>query len=166
MKKQQNQENENLTKIHQPSNNNKNSNNLYLNKSYNPNYMNINERQQHKFNSGDEFLHRTKNLFTINKTNSNDLEPHDNNRRSSNNKYYIDSGMKPNINKSYNKTNSNTIIINNNIHINTFIDKNNIKNNIDKNMFLNNNNNATVKKINEIYNEPLLTNNFKNIINK
>ena len=166
MKKQQNQEKENLTKIHQPSNNNKNSNNLYLNKSYNPNYMNINERQQHKFNSGDEFLHRTKNLFTINKTNSNDLEPHDNNRRSSNNKYYIDSGMKPNINKSYNKTNSNTIIINNNIHINTFIDKNNIKNNIDKNRFLNSNNNATVKKINEIYNEPLLTNNFKNIRNK
>ena len=157
------QEKDNIfTKYQENNNNHKNNNStLYLNKSYNPSFINEGN-QLHKFNSGDEFLNRA-NVFTIVKNNSNDLEPHDNNRRSSNNKYYIDSGMKPNINKSYN--NSNTIIINNNININTFIDKNNIKRNIDTNLYLNNNS-TNIKNINGIYNEPILTNRFKNSQNK
>ena len=161
---QQEKEKDNIFTKYQESNNNHKNNNstLYLNKSYNPSF--INESQQtHKFSSGDEFMNRAKNVFTIVKNNYNDLEPHDNNRRSSNNKYYIDSGMKANINKSYN--NSNTIIINNNIHINTFIDKNNIKRNFDTNLYLNNNS-TNIKNINGIYNEPILTTRFKNSQNK
>ena len=158
------QEKDNIfTKYKANNNNHKNNNStLYLNKSYNPSFINEGQQLQ-KFNSGDEFMNRAKNVFTFVKNNSNDLEPHDNNRRSSNNKYYIDSGMKANINKSYN--NSNTIIINNNIHINTFIDKNNIKRNIDTNLYLNNNS-ANIKNINGLYNEHILTNRFKNSQNK
>ena len=156
-------ENESIFIKYQPNSNNyKNSSTLYLNKSYNPNILN--ERQQpHRFNNGEEFFNGAKNVFTITNKNSNNIEPHDNNRRSSKNKYYIDSGMKYNINKSFNK--ANTIIINNNIHINTFIDKNNIKKNIDNNLLLNNNG-TSVKNINEIYNGPMLTNNYKNIRSK
>ena len=75
------------------------------------------------------FNDRQKNVFNVTKINSNlELEPPDNNRHNSINRYYIDSGIKSN--KNYNKTN--TIIINNNIHINTFIDKN-----LDKKEFIN-----------------------------
>ena len=55
------------------------------------------------------------------------LEPQDN-KRGYSNKYYYDSGIKNNINinNNYNKPN-NTIIINNNFHINTFIDKKDLR---------------------------------------
>ena len=157
-------DNENLYKQYQPNNKD-----FFPNKSYNPNF--VNDNIQSKFNSGDQFLNRTKNLFTVTKLNSNlELEPQDNNRRSSNNKYYINSGMKPNINKNYSK--SNTIIINNNIHINTFIDKNNLNinkkeimsGNVNKNLFLFKEQNG--KGVNDLYNESNLTNKFKNIRNK
>ena len=50
-----------------------------------------------------------------------ELEPQDNYKRRSVNKYYIDSG-KSNINKNKSYNNANTIIINNNIQINTLYD--------------------------------------------
>ena len=104
-------ENKNLYKQY-PHNNININNNFFPNISYNPNFIK---------NSGDQYLIRTKNLFTVTKLNSNlELEPQDNNRLTSTNKYYINSGTKPNIYKDYNKVN--TIIINNNIHINNFID--------------------------------------------
>ena len=52
------------------------------------------------------------------------LEPQDN-KRGSSKKYYYDSRIKNNTNINYGKPN--TIIINNNIHINTFIDKKDIR---------------------------------------
>ena len=65
-----------------------------------------------------------------------ELEPQDNYKRKSVNKYYVDNGNKNNnnitdMNKSYNK--ANTIIINNNIQINTLI------NNKNNNLYLINN---------------------------
>ena len=109
-----------------------------------------------------------KNLFNISKINTKlELEPRDNNRHNSINKYYIDSGIKGN--KNNNK--ANTIIINNNIHINTFIDKNNM--NLDKkeiikgrekNVFLYNR--TSEKNVREMYNETNLNKNCRNIRNK
>ena len=77
---------------------------------------------------GDEILNQNKN--TLGNTNLNSVaiqEPKDNDKRASNIMYYIDKGMKDKISQSYNK--SNTIIINNNIHINTYIDKGNLNEN-------------------------------------
>ena len=166
-KKEKNIENlkkESFSKNFKLANNNAN---FFPNRSYNPSFLN--DKIEPKFSSGGEYINRTKNIFDVTKINQNlELEPKDNNRRSSNNKYYIDSGMKANINKSYNNK-PNTIIINNNIHINTFIDKNNINlnqkgisvGNNNKNLFLYNR--TSEKNVNEIYNEPDFTSKFKNI---
>ena len=81
----------------------------------------------------DNIVNRTRYLDSINNNINNnlkkfnvtlELEPQDNYRRRSVNKYYIDSGNKNIINqdKNYKKANANTIIINNNIQINTLID--------------------------------------------
>jgi len=61
------------------------------------------------------------NLFnTLNMDSNLELEPRDN-KGNEINKYFINGGLIKNIKNSYNK--ENTIIINNNIHINTYIDK-------------------------------------------
>ena len=160
---EKNEEKDSISKRYQLTNNNIN---YFPNKSYNPSI--INDKINPKFNSGDGYINRTKNLFTVEKINQNfELEPKDNNRRNSNNKYYINSGMKANI-KDYNK--ANTIIINNNIHINTFIDKNNInlnqkgidEGNTNTNLFLYNRTSEKNLKENIFY-EPNPTNNFKNV---
>ena len=75
--------------------------------------------------------------------------------------------MKDNINKNYSNK-ANTIIINNNIQINTFIDKNNINlnqkgisvGNNNKNLFLYNNR-SSEKNVKEIYNALILQINLK-----
>ena len=143
---------------YQPTNNN---NSFYPNKSFNPHIL-IDKAQPIINNE------LQKNLFNISKINTKlELEPRDNNRHNSINKYYIDSGIKGN--KNNNK--ANTIIINNNIHINTFIDKNNM--NLDKkeiikgrekNVFLYNR--TSEKNVREMYNETNLNKNCKNIRNK
>ncbi len=146
-------ENENLYNKYHPTN----KTNIYssINGSY------LRDKVQPKLNNNDELI--TKINPTL------DIEPKDNNRRRSTNKYYIDSGMKVNMNKNYNKPN--TIIINNNIHINTFIDKNNLnvnrkdtyKEKANKNLFLYNH--TSDKKTNEFYDERT-NNKFRNIRNK
>lgn len=75
--------------------------------------------------------------------------------------------MKDNINKNYSNK-ANTIIINNNIQNNTFIDKNNINlnqkgisvGNNNKNLFLYNNR-SSEKNVKEIYNALILQINLK-----
>ena len=157
---------ENITKNEKqkPYNKYQPNNNIsfYPNKLYNPNILI--DKSQPIINND-----RQKNLFNISKINSNlELEPRDNNRHNSINKYYIDSGIKTN--KNYNK--ANTIIINNNIHINTFIDKNNMT--LDKKELIKGRDKKSVvlynktseKNVREIYNESNLNNKFKNIRNK
>ena len=150
-------ENQNVYQNYQQTN--KNNNNIF--KSFNGNY--IVGQDQSNFNND-------KNLITKISPNL-ELEPKDNNRRRlTNNKYYINSGMKVSMNKNYNKPN--TIIINNNIHINNFIDKNNLNinqkdmvgPNTNKNLFLYNHQNE--KKTNELLTVQKIKNKFKNVRNK
>jgi hypothetical protein len=103
-----------------------NNNEFLQNKSYNTNFLS--EKIVTKYMYGDAILNQAKN--TLENTNLNSVsvqEPKDNDKRASNSMYYIDKGMKDKISQSYNK--GNTIIINNNIHINTYIDKNNLNEN-------------------------------------
>ena len=145
-------ENEN---IYQNYHQTKNNNNIF--KSYND--INLIGKDQFNFNEKNVITKISPNL---------ELEPKDNNRRRlTNNKYYINSGMKVDMNKNYNKPN--TIIINNNIHINNFIDKNinqkdMVGDNVSKNLFLYSRQNE--KKTNELLNAQKMKNKFKNIRNK
>ena len=85
-----------------------------------------------------------------------ELEPQDN-KRGSYNRKYINSNVKNNLDKNYN--NINTIIINNNIHINTYFDKNDLsKKDLIKANFIRNNPNLIV------FNQP--NDKIKNEINK
>jgi hypothetical protein len=103
-----------------------NNNEFLQNKSYNTNFLS--EKIVTKYMYGDAILNQAKNtLENINLNSVSVQGPKDNDKRVSNDMYYIDKGMKDKISQSYNKTN--TIIINNNIHINTYIDKNNLNGN-------------------------------------
>jgi len=131
-----------------------NNNELLQNKSYNPNFLS--EKIVTKYMFGDAFLNQTKNMIGNAKLNSVQAqEPKDNDKRASNSTYYNDKGMNDKISQSYNK--ANTIIINNNIHINAYIDKHNLnENGIINGSFNKNNNNLFLfenpqdKKINEM----------------
>ena len=86
------------------------------------NIFSYNDKIISNYNNRDELVDKNKIIFHSTKLNQNSkLEPQDNNRRSYKKKN-LNEKMIYKIKKSYNK--SNTIIINNNIHINTFIDKN------------------------------------------
>ena len=109
-------EKDNLYEQRQPSNNNKH----YLKRSNN--IFSYNDKIISNYNNRDELVDKNKVIFHSTKLSQNSkLEPQDNDRRSYKKKN-LNERMIYKINKSYNK--SNTIIINNNIHINTFIDKN------------------------------------------
>jgi len=115
-----------------------NNNELLQNKSYNPNFLS--EKIVTKYMFGDAFLNQTKNMIGNAKLNSVQAqEPKDNDKRASNSTYYNDKGMNDKISQSYNK--ANTIIINNNIHINAYIDKHNLNENRIINGSFNKNNN-------------------------
>jgi len=73
--------------------------------------------------NGEELINQTKNLVNEIKYNSYIEQGPQDNKRGSSNKYIIDNDK---VKQSYN--NPNTIIINNNIHINTYIDNNNLNN--------------------------------------
>jgi len=74
-----------------------------------------------KNNFKNDIINHSKNLYnTLNLDSNLDFGPIDN-KGSEFNKYFINSGVIKNIKNGYNK--GNTIIINNNIHINTYIDK-------------------------------------------
>ena len=73
--------------------------------------------------NGEELINQTKNLVNEIKYNSYIEQGPQDNKRGSSNKYIIDNDK---VKQSYN--NPNTIIINNNIHINTYIDINNLNN--------------------------------------
>ena len=103
--------------------------NLLQQNSLNASYINNpNLNSDHKIIK-DNIVNRTR-YFDSNSIDNNnlkkfnvtlELEPQDNYKRRSVNKYYIDSG-KNNINKNKSYNNTNTIIINNNIQINTLFD--------------------------------------------
>ena len=105
--------------------------NLLQQNSLNASYINNpNANSDHKIIK-DNIVNRTRYFDSNSIVNNNikkfnvtlELEPQDNYKRRSVNKYYIDSG-KNNINKNKSYNNANTIIINNNIQINTlFNDK-------------------------------------------
>ena len=105
--------------------------NLLQQNSLNASYINNpNANSDHKIIK-DNIVNRTRYFDSNSIVNNNlkkfnvtlELEPQDNYKRRSVNKYYIDSG-KNNINKNKSYNNTNTIIINNNIQINTlFNDK-------------------------------------------
>ena len=141
---------EGIVKKYQKVNNNENLNN----KSYNPNFLS--EKIVTKYMFGDGLLNQANSILGNANLNSVSVhEPKDNDKRASNSMYYIDKGMNDKISQSYNK--ANTIIINNNIHINTYIDKNNLNDNgIIKGNFYKNNTNLflfehpQVKKVNEM----------------
>ena len=117
---------------------NKNKINLYNNFfdfSYNKKVESINEFSPNKLstqkfnkstvkpknNFKKDLLNHSNNLFNTLNMNSNlELEPRDN-KGNEINKYFINCGIIKDIKNNYNK--ENTIIINNNIHINTYIDK-------------------------------------------
>lgn len=71
--------------------------------------------------NGEDLINHANNLVNEMKYNSYIQQEPQDNKRGSTNKYYIDNDK---IKQSYN--NPNTIIINNNIHINTYIDNNNL----------------------------------------
>ena len=71
--------------------------------------------------NGEDLINQTKNLVNEIKYNSYIEQGPQDNKRGSSNKYIIDNDK---VKQSYN--NPNTIIINNNIHINTYIDNNNL----------------------------------------
>jgi len=73
--------------------------------------------------NGEDLINQTKNLVNEIKYNSYIEQGPQDNKRGSSNKYIIDNDK---VKQSYN--NPNTIIINNNIHINTYIDNNNLNN--------------------------------------
>jgi hypothetical protein len=103
-----------------------NNNEFLQNKSYNQNFLS--DKIVTKYMFGDAILNQAKNVLENANLNSvSAQEPKDNDKRASNSMYFIDKGMKDKISQSYNK--ANTIIINNNIHINTYIDKNNLNEN-------------------------------------
>ena len=143
-------------------------NEYYPAKSINGNYLS--DKFVTKFLDEGQLINKPKSVLPGKAINQNlKLEPQDN-KRGSTNKYYYDSRIKNKITNSYNKTN--TIIINNNIHINTFIDKNNIninpknsnKSKTSKNVILFNG--PSEKKVNKIYDDTNFENKFKNIRNK
>ena len=144
----------------------KKSNNGFLfNKSYNPRIFN--EKALTKYMNEGELLNQNGNIMNP----SLQLEPQDN-KRGSTNKYYINNGIKDNINKDYNNK-DNTIIINNNIHINTFIDKNDLnQNDFIKSGFDKNNNNLFLfnppnnKNTKDILIEQNSSNKYKNMRNR
>ena len=103
--------------------------NLLQQNSLNASYINNpNANSDHKIIK-DNIVNRTRYFDSNSIVNNNikkfnvtlELEPQDNYKRRSVNKYYIDSG-KNNINKNKSYNNANTIIINNNIQINTLFD--------------------------------------------
>ena len=103
----------------------------------------INDKIITKQINGEDSINQTKNLVNEIKYNSFMKQEPQDNKRGSNNKYFIDGDK---IRQSYN--NPNTIIINNNIHINTYIDNNNLNN---KDLI----NDINAKNINLIFfNEP------------
>jgi hypothetical protein len=116
-----------------------NNNEILQNKSHNPNFFS--EKIVTKYMFGDSILNQANSMLGNANLNSALVnEPKDNDKRASNNIYYIENGMKDKISQSYNK--ANTIIINNNIHINTYFDKNNLnENGIIKGNFNKNNTN-------------------------
>ena len=116
-----------------------NNNEILQNKSHNPNFFS--EKIVTKYMFGDSILNQANSMLGNSNLNSALVnEPKDNDKRASNNIYYIENGMKDKISQSYNK--ANTIIINNNIHINTYFDKNNLnENGIIKGNFNKNNTN-------------------------
>ena len=73
--------------------------------------------------NGEDLINQTKNLVNEIRYNSYIEQGPQDNKRGSSNKYIIDNDK---LKQSYN--NPNTIIINNNIHINTYIDNNNLNN--------------------------------------
>ena len=164
----------NLLKINSQSpykKNQKTSNRFVNNAPKNPNIINNNIVT--KYINEDEILNQNPNLNIFNVTKLNptlQFEPQDN-KRGSTNKFFNDRGIKDDINKTYNK--ANTIIINNNIHINTYIDKNNLNENnlfeasLNKNgpnLFLFGRQNT--KKTNDVLYEHNSTNKYKNIKNR
>jgi hypothetical protein len=116
-----------------------NNNEILQNKSHNPNFFS--EKIVTKYMFGDSILNQANSMLgNANLKSALVNEPKDNDKRDSNNIYYIENGMKDKISQSYNK--ANTIIINNNIHINTYFDKNNLnENGIIKGNFNKNNTN-------------------------
>ena len=117
----------------------------------------------------DTIINRTKYLKkpNFNKLNNTyELEPLDNYKRRSVNKYYYESNNKNNINKKYNT--SKTIIINNNIHINTLIDNNNYLNqgNLIKNGFNRNEKLFLFENKGKNILEQTIGTKYKNVINK
>ena len=123
-----------------------------------------------KIISTEELIKKTKNLFTVTKINQTvENEPRDNNRRS------VNKLKKKNENNNYNSNNINkinklnTIIINNNIHINTFIDNQNYNNNKSINDNINKNNskififnNINNNNVSELLTLPNIGNKYKN----
>jgi len=95
--------------------------------------------------NGEDLINQTKNLVNEIKYNSYIEQGPQDNKRGSSNKYIIDNDK---VKQSYN--NPNTIIINNNIHINTYIDNNDINNKNINFIFFNENKD---KKMNEILKE-------------
>lgn len=149
----------------------KDNNNEFLqNKSYNPNFLS--EKIVTKYMFGEAFLNKNPNILGKAYLNSvSNQEPKDNDKRASNSLFYMNKDMKDKISQSYNK--ANTIIINNNIHINTYIDKNNLnENGIIKGNFNKNNTNLFLsghpqdKNINEMVKGPNSSNKYKIVRHK
>ena len=127
---------ENIGNSYKTNKNKINLNNNYFDiNSYNKkvqsnNEFSLNNSSTQKFNKSiikpknnfkKDLVNHSNDIFNTLNMNSNlDLEPRDN-KGNQINKYFINSDLIKNIKNSYNK--ENTIIINNNIHINTYIDK-------------------------------------------
>ena len=112
---------------------------------YNPKQINkkYDNKNLPKINiiSNDELINKTKTLYKVTKINqTEENEPRDNNRRSINKlkkKSQINNININDINNSINKINKhNTIIINNNIHINTYIDNKKSNEKIIQNIYI------------------------------
>ena len=149
----------NLNENREPSNNSH-----YQPKLNNLNTLNYNNIVNYK--NGDEIVNENNIIFDATGVKQNsEQEPQDNKRRSCKKKIIINREINTNLNKNYNK--SKTIIVNNNIHINTLIDKNKL--NLNKKNIINKSANKLIlyknpgeTKINELYKQNIM-NKLKNI---